>query len=160
MRWIIAALALCLSACATAPGGGAQWGDIKLARTPCFGFCPDYEVTIAADGAVTYIGRRFTRVQGVQHGQADPAALAALRAHIAAADFFNLRDAYRAPITDLPTYSVTVTRGGRTKTVVDYAGTSVGMPRAVRAIEDEIDRVAGTAQWVPGASPQTAPAAP
>ncbi len=45
---------------------------------------------------------------------------------------------------------VTLTRNGHTKRVVDYAGTSVGMPEAVHDIEQQIDRVANTAQWVRG----------
>jgi hypothetical protein len=48
----------------------------------------------------------------------------------------------------LPTFTVSLTRNGQTKTVVDYGGPSVGMPRTVRDLQAEIDRVAGTAQWV------------
>lgn len=122
---------------------------ITLERGPCFGACPDYTVTIAPDGAVSYEGRRFVRVTGAQTGRADPAALAALREHILRANFFSLRPSYRAHVTDLPTYRVTVTEGTRVHSVEDYGGTmDTGMPPVVREIEDEIDSVAGTAQWV------------
>jgi hypothetical protein len=145
---------LLLSACASTPAG-SDIGAITLERTPCFGACPSYSVTIAADGAVTYNGQRFVRVTGEQHGQADPTRLAVLHQHIRDADFFNLRDSYRATnITDLPSYRISVERGGVTKTVEDYAGPSVGMPQGAHDLEDEIDAVAGTAQWVqrePGA---------
>jgi hypothetical protein len=148
MRWVIGAFfAMLVSACATA-SAPSSIGSISLERTPCFGFCPSYSVSIAADGAVTYNGQRFVRVTGEQHGQADPAALAALRQHILAADFFNLQDQYRARVTDLPSARVTVERDGASKSVLDYGGEMVGMPHAVREIQQEIDRVAGTAQWV------------
>ena len=51
-------------------------------------------------------------------------------------------------MTDLPTYTVTLVRNGRRKTLVDYGGVSAGMPREVRDLQQEIDRVAQTAQWV------------
>ena len=62
--------------------------------------------------------------------------------------FHNLRDEYRGHVTDLPTFTLTLERNGSTKRVLDYAGTSVGMPQAVRELEQEVDRVANTAQWV------------
>ena len=65
-----------------------------------------------------------------------------------AINFDSLRDEYRAHITDLPTNTITLTRNGRTKRVVDYGGTGAGMPAAVRELQAEIDRVAQTAQWV------------
>jgi hypothetical protein len=131
-------------------GSLGEWGDVKLERSECLGFCPAYEVSIAADGRVTYVGRHFVGITGQQVRQADPTQLATLHAHIQAADFFALRDSYVAEITDLPTYRVTVTIGGRTKTVEDYVGAKVGMPPAVTAIENEIDSVANSAQWVRG----------
>ena len=150
MRAFIATVALALlSACASAPAQTApSIGAISLERTPCFGACPSYRVTIAADGAVTYVGQRFVRVSGQQRGQADPAALAALRQHILAADFFNLQDQYRARVTDLPSTRISVERNGATKSVLDYGGTMAGMPETVRDLQEEIDRVASTAQWV------------
>jgi hypothetical protein len=125
IRMLTAALGL-FAAVACAPvdvSGGAQADPnpvlISLSRTACFGFCPDYTVTISGDGQVTYVGRNFE----------------------------SLGNIYRAPITDIPTQSIALTRNGHTKTVVDYGGTSVGMPPAVRELETEIDRVAGVSRW-------------
>lgn len=143
---VFAALAA-LSACATG-SAPAPDASVTLERSVCYGFCPAYAVTIYGDGRVAYEGRQFVRVSGAQSGQADPAEVAALFAMIEDANFFALNDAYRANITDLPEYSVTVRQGGRSKTVVDYVGRAAGMPEAVTLIENEIDRVAGTRQWV------------
>jgi hypothetical protein len=74
--------------------------------------------------------------------------VAALVARFDAIGFDSLRENYEAPVSDLPTYTLALTRNGRTKRVVDYAGTMVGMPQGVRDLQDEIDRVAGTARWV------------
>lgn len=147
MRSLICILSLVLaSACVTERAPDID--EVTLERTTCFGACPAYTVTIAADGAVTYVGGAHTRVTGEQHGRADRAALIALQRHIAAADFFNLHDSYRTDVSDLPSYSVTVRRGQVSKRVLDYGGPAAGMPPAVRALEDEIDRVAGTERWV------------
>jgi len=140
---------LALSACETtsAPGDGGKV-LITLERTPCFGFCPDYTVSIDGEGNVTYVGRRFVGVTGEQHGRASRADVQALLRAFDAVRFESLRDEYRAHVTDLPSTIVTLTRNGHTKRVVDYAGVSVGMPQAMVAIEQQIDRAANTAPWV------------
>ena len=62
--------------------------------------------------------------------------------------FDRLQNEYRAGVTDLPSTTIQLVRNGRTKSVLDYGGTSAGMPESVRELQAEIDRVAGTAQWV------------
>lgn len=158
VRRLIALFALSLlGACATR--SASSIGEVTLERTACFGSCPAYTVSIAPDGAVTFVGQNHTRVVGEQHGQADRAAVATLHRRIVTAGFFNLRDEYRADVSDLPDYIVTVRRGDLTKRVLDYAGTAAGMPQTVREIEEEIDRVAGTERWV-GRDADEAPLAP
>lgn len=154
-RFLVLALAASMLACApvAAPGPGEPTGSsgpatITLTRSICFGFCPDYTVSIKQDGSVTYEGRRFVNVEGVQTDQIDPAAVQALLARFDAVNFNALEDEYRAHVSDLPTYTLTLVRNGRTKTVVDYGGPGAGMPEAVRELEAEIDRVANTQQWV------------
>jgi hypothetical protein len=142
---------IALSACAPvgAPGPGAnEQVRITLSRGVCFGFCPDYTVTITGAGDVAYVGRRFVNVSGEQRATIPASDVARLIARFDAARFDSLRDEYRAQVTDLPTYTLTLERNGRRKTVVDYGGTGAGMPEAVRELQDEVDRVAGTARWV------------
>lgn len=122
--------------------------EIRLARGACFGFCPVYTVTITGEGAVRYEGRNHVDAVGVRTATIPPADVARLVARFDEVGFDRLQDAYRSQATDLPTFTISITHNGRTKTVVDYGGVSAGMPRAVRDLEDEIDRVAGTAQWV------------
>lgn len=121
---------------------------ITLSRSACFGFCPVYRVTITGDGEVTYVGERFVNVAGERRATIPRADVERLVRRFDEIGFDQLRDSYRAPVTDLPTYTVTLERNGRTKTVSDYGGLSAGMPNAVRELQDEIDRVANTGQWV------------
>jgi hypothetical protein len=53
-------------------------------------------------------------------------------------------------VTDSPTYIVTIDTGHRAKSVIDYVGLDVGMPRAEKDLEDAIDEVAGTRRWIEG----------
>lgn len=121
---------------------------ISLQRTVCFGFCPAYTIRISGDGAVTYNGERFVNVTGERTSTIPRANVERLLQRFDEINFMQLRDEYRAQVTDLPTYTVTLTRNGVTKRVVDYGGVSAGMPSSVRDLQDEIDRVANTAQWV------------
>lgn len=152
------AVALLLNACApvtTSANTGAKEGGamsdpvvISLARSGCYGFCPVYTVRITGEGDVTYVGQRFVNVVGEQHASVPREAVRALVARFDAAGFEGLRDSYEARVTDLPTYTLSLERDGRRKTVSDYGGLSAGMPEAVRALQQEVDRVAGTERWV------------
>lgn len=121
---------------------------ITLSRSACHGFCPIYRVTISGEGEVVYVGRGFVNVVGEQRASIARAEVAALLTRFDAIGFSSLRDEYRANVSDLPTYTISLVRNGRTKIVVDYGGPGAGMPEAVRGLQDEIDRVAGTARWV------------
>ena len=149
-RLVLATLsALVIFACAPVETPAAEGPvTITLTRSMCYGFCPAYRVTISGDGDVTYVGQQFVNVVGERRASISRADVERLLRRFEEAQFDELRDAYRAHVTDLPTYTITLERNGRTKTVVDYGGLSAGMPRAVRDLQDEIDRVANTGQWV------------
>lgn len=150
-RFLLSLGALLLTACAPVDAPAEQTMsnvEIRMVRGVCFGFCPDYTVTINGEGQVRYEGRRFVNAVGERTASIPSEDVARLLQRFDDIGFDQLRDSYRAQVTDLPTYTVTLTRNGRTKTVVDYGGTGAGMPETVRQLQDEIDRVAGTAQWV------------
>lgn len=67
-----------------------------------------------------------------------------------AANFWHLESEYRAGVTDNPTQTLTFDTGRQRKTVVDYVGQEVGMPKAVTELELAVDRVAKTDRWVAG----------
>lgn len=148
-RLVLACLgALALSSCAPVTTASEGPVMITLTRTVCFGFCPAYRVTITGDGQVTYVGERFVNVTGERRAQIPRADVDRLLQRFDQIGFEQLRDEYRARVTDLPTYTITLERNGRRKSVADYGGLGAGMPQAVRDLQDEIDRVANTGQWV------------
>lgn len=121
---------------------------ISLQRTACFGRCPIYRVEIRGDGLVTYEGTRFVKVVGKRTRRISPAAVRRLAKRFEATGFFDLRDEYRAGMTDMPTQYVSIRIGDRSKLVIDYAGEQAGMPHSVKELEAAIDRVAGVSAWV------------
>lgn len=144
------AMVAVLAACAPVEAQPQANDDvtIALARGACFGFCPIYRVRIDGAGNVTYNGERFVNVTGEQHARIPVTDVQALLRRFDEIRFSRLRDSYRANVTDLPTYTVSLTRDGVTKTVVDYGGTGAGMPESVRDLQNAIDRAARTEQWV------------
>lgn len=140
---------------------------ILLQRSACFGDCPDYMVSISGDGQVVFttdyqpaspvaeVHREFSPVSGVMvpgthRTSIDRSLVRALVQQFRAAQFFNLANEYRHSITDSPTYIVAIDTGTKSKRIVDYVGKEVGMPAAVTALEDAIDKAAGTSRWIEG----------
>jgi hypothetical protein len=118
--------------------------EITLARTACFGMCPDYKVTILGDGTVTYEGHQFVRVTGTHSWKIDPAAVTALAAEMQETGYFEMLDSYEARITDNPTTFTSLTIGNRTKRIKDY----VAGPPKLKEIEAKIDAVSGVKAYV------------
>jgi hypothetical protein len=121
---------------------------IALARSGCFGSCPDYRVDIYGDGKVVYHGSRYVDVEGEHTYRIAPGDVAKLVDSLKAKDLWSLRDAYRARMTDNPTFALTIGMGGETHQLEDYVGAYAGMPRAVTDFEEEVDRAAQSDIWI------------
>jgi hypothetical protein len=148
---------------------------ITLQRSACEGPCPEYRVTIHGDGRVVFttdwrvpesaiaIHHRLSIMQqgillpGTHEERIAPETAAALFARFQKAGFFNLRSAYQvADTVDLPEFVLTVDTGQRHKSVVDYWGEKVGMPKIVTELEEAVDKAAGTDRWLRGSIGLTA----
>jgi hypothetical protein len=117
---------------------------ITLERTPCFGFCPSYLVTVHGNGTVVYEGRDFVEVKGVQKAEIPQSDVQELVDEFYEIGFFSLRDRYEAQVTDLPSQTTSITVDGMTKTVYRYGFE----PERLAMLEDRIDEIAGTEKWV------------
>ena len=69
----------------TEPPRGAQAADptIDFAVSPCFGFCPDFSITLAPSGEGTYEGNRFVKTEGRATFTVTPQEYAAFRERLA-----------------------------------------------------------------------------
>jgi len=119
--------------------------EIALERTPCFGACPVYKVTLKPDGTVIYEGKRFVDKIGRFEGKIIPEDFANLAQVTNSLGFWKLQDKYTAPITDMPSALVTIKQGEKSKTTDNYASRG---PAELWAIEQLIDKVVeGVPEW-------------
>ncbi len=113
---------------------------ITLERTPCFGSCPAYRVTVHGDGQVTYEGEMFVEVMGVETYQIPEEDVRELVAAFVSLNYFSLDDEYVSRSTDLPSTTTSITIGGMTKTVYHYGDG----PGTLIQVENKIDELAQT----------------
>jgi len=139
-----------------------RWGDpvefpkevdrktllIQLDRTLCYGTCHDYVVSITGDGSVSFDGRHEVLVPGHHTAKISTETVDQLLDMFRAANFLSALPQYRGNWTDNPTQTLTLRVNGQTKTVIDYVGTDVGLPLAIRNLENAIDDTAGTERWI------------
>jgi len=138
------------------PAGRAAFPEIRdwsslsitLERGACLGACPIYSVRISGDGTVVFRGVNCVAVKGEQVAHISAADVRQLFQKFRDADFFALSDRYAASVTDMPTYTTSISFDGHAKSVTDYAGSMVAMPRVVTDLENAIDKTAGTARFV------------
>ena len=167
MRWTAACLAV--AACWTgseeppatpvAPASSTRPHvaiDVKLQRTACFGRCPVYTVEIAHDGKITWHGDKNVMTAGEAHADVPPGDLRQIARAVDAARFFDLDESGQFPspdssfvkfCTDTSHAIVTVTRAHETH-VVDDAHCGSDDNRRLIELEQLIDKVAGTRDWI------------
>lgn len=129
---------------------------ITLERTVCFGTCPNYKLTIKSDGNVIFEGKRFTKTTGIARGKISVADYRALVSEFEKIDYFSLPDRFtpgtkECPqvITDMPSANTSIKLNGKVKAVDHYHGCgSQGVLPKLTALEDKIDKVAGTQKWI------------
>ncbi len=134
------------------PAGNPTEAVVRLERGGCYGDWPDLQRRAARQRRC-----RLSRLVSRGCRRAPPVADRPRRGCRALLVFKfgrriseSLKRRYAAPITDNATYRLSVTVGGHTKTLEDYVGVAAGMPKAVSALEDGVDRLAGTDRWLLG----------
>jgi hypothetical protein len=110
--------------------------------------CPDYGVEIHGDGSFSYTGKAYVTTMGTVTGQISMDDMRELVDLFRAADYYSLQDEYIGAIGGPPTYTTSISIDGQSKKIEDEVGIVIGMPQAVKDIEDAIDRIAGTAKWI------------
>ena len=123
---------------------------ITLKRDVCFGSCPVYALQISGDGSVVYQGTQYVKVVGAASEQIAPSDVQALVDQMMQANYFSLSvpDTCALGIwTDAATDTTSLTLMGQTHTVVHYQGNQCA-PAALTPLENRIDAVTNSAQWV------------
>lgn len=127
--------------------------SITLERTPCFGTCPVYRVTVVGDGSVTYVGEMFVAVEGEQRSAITQSQVRKLARQLESIDFLSLQDSYTdMGATDMPSAITTLHLNGQVKTVVHYHGDFTA-PESLTELENLIDELTKSEQWIEPTAP-------
>lgn len=129
---------------------------ISLERTPCFGGCPVYTISVSPSGQVTFEGKAHVRQLGTASGQIPRQQVDSLLVEMERAGYFGFASRYAVSeascgryVTDLPSAISAATLRGRTKRIEHDHGCG-GAPGALAVLEKRIDEVLGSEQWIGG----------
>ncbi len=118
--------------------------EIIYQRTPCFGKCPVYVLTInGATKTATFKGQSDTEKIGTYTKTLSVEELKKLATAFDKANFFALEDAYMGIITDFPVKTITYTNNGKTKKVKERHQA----PKELTDLEAIIEEVANSSGW-------------
>lgn len=126
-----------------------QITEVTLERTACFGPCPMYKVTLRRNGTISYNGKEFVQLKGAYEGKFY--GFERLAELISSQGYFNWKDNYAIPATDLPSANTSVVRNGKRKTIRNYGDAG---PVELWGIEMAIDGILKGAKLEKAKGPQ------
>jgi hypothetical protein len=126
---------------------------ITLERTPCFGSCPIYKLTITGDvkgdAKVIYEGINFVKIRGQRSTKISAKQFRQLVTEFQQVNYLSLKDNYQGGPTDFPSAITSITVGKQQKKVNHYQG-SPEAPKNLTELENKIDKIVNTRQWIEG----------
>ena len=165
-RYILSVLLLLLSTAFTfAQQSIPKDTFITLERTPCFGTCPFYKLTILADGKVEFEPKRMTKKYKLVSGklitsQITQDKLKQLITEFESIGYFSLENIYgRSDFkedkncpemwTDYSTAFTSILINGKSKQINHYHGCQgSAILEKLTKLEDKIDEIVNTKQWL------------
>ena len=108
---------------------------LTMERTPCFGKCPSYKLTIFNTGNVVYEGFTFAKKEGKHVKKLTKKQLTEIQNLIETINLFEMKDKYDSSITDIPSTILYVVYKGQKKKILDR----VGGPDELKKLEKLID---------------------
>ena len=117
----------------------------SIERTPCYGECPVYKLTIFSNGDALYEGRLNVEMEGLHTGVFSKRSLKQISDLAADINFFDFEDSYIDQyITDVPSTIVTFVKDGERKTI---RSNSFQTPKELINFQNFIDQTAKDADW-------------
>lgn len=115
---------------------------VSMSKTPCYGKCPSYTLTIFNNGHLVYHGKRFVEKEGIYDGTITADQLTLIKEKIDAVHFFELSSKYDNQATDIPSCIIEVNLNGKTKKITDR----VGAPKELKELEKLIEELVFNAE--------------
>jgi hypothetical protein len=155
LRVMLATLFLCILTGAKAQTSIPTDTVILLQRGNCEDECEIYRVMVFANGDVIWHGRGRVRTMGVALGHIEKEKVRAIIKSFESVDYFKLENIYGymgkgcPKTTDGQALVVTsLSVGGVSKTIMHYLGCAGEVSEKLKALEDNIDRIANTEHWI------------
>ena len=132
----------------------AAFTTITFERTPCFGTCPVYRVSVSGSGSTRFEGLRNVDSVGTFGRSLDAASVAALGRAFDDAQYFSFDDKYgygtaNCPVyaSDAPTIITSMTTPQRTKRVEHDLGCA-NVTSRLADLYRRFDEIVGTSRWI------------
>ncbi len=116
---------------------------VELTKSPCFGSCPVYTLTIYENGLAMFKGERNTDKLGLFMKKIGKEEVKRLTNKCVAANLWQFQDLYKSRIPDLPTVTLTYYEGKERKTITGKRE----RPVPVLDIEAMLDDIAFSEGW-------------
>jgi len=121
---------------------------VTLKRTPCYGPCPVYNVTVFGTGEVEYYGEAYVYRAGTHRWRISRRRLQRLEEAFERANYLQLEDAYTSyGVTDTPGCLTSVEYDDGSSKSIDHDHGDPTAPDALTELEDEIDRIIGVDRY-------------
>ena len=118
---------------------------ITVERTMCFGFCPDYLLSIYGNGKVVYEGHYYVQVEGRRTTYISKRKVRELVDEFERIGFYKFDDHYAIGFTDMPSVLITINLEGKSKTIDIYGG---GAPEEIMKLISQIEETVDVSRWV------------
>jgi hypothetical protein len=133
----------------TAPG----FATVTFERTPCFGTCPVYKVTVMGDGVVRFDGTRNVDSVGTYNGRISAAAVVDLRRAFEDAKYWTLASKYDQSTcpaygTDAARILTSIITPTQSKSIEHDLGCGGQAPAQLADLYRRFDTIVGTARWI------------
>jgi len=115
-----------------------------ISKSPCFGKCPVYEMTIYDDGVIAYRGKNFVDKEGLHVKKLNSGEIKALKAYINDVNLWQYDDDYPSNVTDLAMIRISHFKDGKTKTVRG----NIKRPKEIKELEKYLDNLANSNGWI------------
>lgn len=114
-----------------------------ISKSPCYGKCPVYKMTIYSDGRAVLEGQSNIEFIGTYETTLSKEELQAFIDTAKSIDYFGLEDKYDSPITDIPSTTTSIVIDGKKKEVYRRAD----YPQKILTFEKLFTELLGNKKW-------------
>ena len=117
---------------------------IEMYKSPCFGECPTFTLTIYEGGFASFNGRAYTDKEGVYVQQLSKEVYKTLMNTFQTANLDQYKDHYPSDLHDLPKVTIKYFSKGGSKSIMG----DIERPEVIVNLEKQLDKIADAQGWV------------